>query len=153
MRYNPHRRLGVFEMNSFMKAMLLAAVAISLLGATPAGAAGFTNANLKGGYSMLVAADNAASPFTQIGVLTFNGVSAVSFTWTANNNGSIFSGSESGTYSVKANGSGSISMTGLHSADHFTFVLNSVVNGVAKGLHVVATSGPNLVIYGTATHQ
>jgi hypothetical protein len=126
-----------------MKVFAKIAVGI-LLFATAASAATYTNATVKGNYSLLLEGGGAAI----VGLLKFDGVSDVTATLTETGPSTA---TFSGTYTVDSNGTGTITFSSQDPAITFTFVLCSVVNGNAKILNMVDTDGG--VAAGTATHQ
>ena len=115
-----------------------------LMFATAASAATYTNATVKGNYSLLLEDGGAAL----VGLLTFDGASDVTLTYTQTGPSS---GTLSGTYTVDSNGTGTITMSGNNETFTLTFVLGSVVDGNAKILNMVVTNGGTGG--GTATRQ
>ena len=114
-----------------------------LMFAIAASAATYTNATVKGNYSLLLEGGGSAL----VGLLKFDGASNVTLTYTQTGSSS---GTFSGTYTVDSNGKGTITFSSQDPAITFTFVLCSVVNGNAKILNMVDTDGG--VAAGTATH-
>ena len=115
-----------------------------LMFATAASAATYTNATVKGNYSLLLEGGGSAL----VGLLKFDGASDVTLTYTQTGPSP---GTFSGTYTVDSNGTGTITFSSQDPAITFSFVLCSVVNGTAKILNMVDTDGG--VAAGTATHQ
>jgi hypothetical protein len=114
----------------------------------------FSNASLKGSYSFLVnkwTADVNSTQGAQVGVVTFDGTGNVTESYTAINGGVVQTGANSGTYTVKSNGTGTINWIDGHQT---AIVLNSTANGLAHGVQVLATDDNfNEVIIGTALLQ
>jgi hypothetical protein len=116
--------------------------------------ASYTTANVKGSYSFLldewIASTNGNSAV--VGVLTFDGVSAVtgSFTYvtgTGLDSGTFEAGS---TYTVKPTGSGTINLLTAGGTITLDFVLTSVAGGVAQGLQILEIEAANLITAGSA---
>jgi hypothetical protein len=104
----------------------------------------YTAANVKGSYSLLVNAYGGASSSqgAAVGIFNFDGVKAVTGYVTNIDNGSLnVQTISSGTYTVSANGHGSISasFTGLNGNGtwQIAFVLNSVSASVAHSLQSI----------------
>jgi hypothetical protein len=117
-----------------------------LMFATFASAVAYTNATVKGNYSILLT--SSATPTALLGLLKFDGAGNVSMIY-AQPGG--FTGTFSGTYAVDSNGTGMITFSSQSPAVTMDFVLSSVVNGNAKKLQLAVSSGGDGV--GTATHQ
>jgi hypothetical protein len=115
-------------------------------------AAAYSSANVKGTYSVLLTSNQGSTTHVILGILTFDGTNKVTLTETSERlNGTTFAGATfSGTYFVNANGSGSMTFSTFRIV-FFRFVLNSVVNGIAKDLHILTNSSDGL--NGTAIHQ
>jgi hypothetical protein len=116
--------------------------------------ASYTAANVKGSYSFLldewIASANSNSGV--MGVLTFDGVSAVtgSFTYvtgTGLESGTFEAGS---TYTVKPTGSGTITLLTAGGTITLDFVLTSVTGGVAQGLQILEIEAADLITAGSA---
>jgi hypothetical protein len=123
---------------------VIAKIVISILMfATAASAAAYTNATVKGNYSLLIGGEGAL-----VGLLKFDGAGDVTLTYTQTGPSS---GTFSGTYAVDSNGTGTITMSADNQTVTLAFVLCSVVNGNAKILNMVDTDGGSG--FGTATHQ
>jgi hypothetical protein len=127
-----------------------------ITGLTLSAHASFTNASLKGSYSYLInrwTADSTINESAYVGVATFNGTGSVSATYTDMSGGVETTGTESGTYSVSANGTGTIDFT-TGSTNHFTMVLNSTAAGLAHSVLLLRTDNTtNLVESGTGLLQ
>jgi hypothetical protein len=81
---------------------------------SPVNAAGFSNANLIGGFGFADSGETfvpAGIKFTEVGVLTFDGVGSLRGTATMNNGGMICTAIVTGTYSINPDGSGSATVT------------------------------------------
>jgi hypothetical protein len=81
---------------------------------SPVNAAGFSNANLSGGYSFADSGETLGSQsirFNEAGVLTFDGVGRFSGNSTMNNAGQICTAAVTGTYRINPDGSGSAMVT------------------------------------------
>jgi hypothetical protein len=130
-----------------------------------AGAAVATNhpssasaANLKGSYSFLAnywIAESTASQKGLVGTASFDGVSKVTLSYTREVDGVSATRALSGTYSVSADGTGSMVFK-VHGADFraVDFVLNSVVRSIAGSFQfLITTSTVDQVGTGTAVFQ
>lgn len=136
----------------FVRLLVLLSTAVPL----SAHAVTFTNASLKGSYSFLNnlwTASSSTNQFAMVGVLTFDGVSSVSGSYTSISSTTVKTGALGGTYSVNSNGTGTITFTaGL--TDEFAITLNSTASGLAHGLQMLDISdSSNVVISGTALLQ
>ncbi len=104
----------------------------------------FSNGSLKGSYAVLLnkwTSDTSSKPEALVGVFDFDGVGVVSITsFTDNNGGTITTGTGSGTYSVKKDGTGSISVT-LSNGDSGTFSI--VLDAKGNGFQVILTNCQN----------
>jgi hypothetical protein len=122
--------------------------------ALSAQAAGFSNASLKGSYSFLVnkwTADLNSNQGAQVGVVTFDGAGNVTESYTAINGGVVQTATDSGTYTVNSNGTGTINWADGHQT---AITLNSTVASVAHGVLVLATDdNHNEVLIGNAWLQ
>ena len=77
-------------------------------------AAGFSDANLSGGYSFADSGETLGSPsmkFNEAGVLTFDGIGHFSGNATMNDGGRICAAIATGTYRINPDGSGSAMVT------------------------------------------
>jgi hypothetical protein len=104
----------------------------------------YTAANVKGSYSLLANAygGESSSQAAAVGIFNFDGVSAVTGYVTNIDNGSLnVQTISSGTYTVSANGHGTITatFTGLNGPGtwQIAFVLNSVSASVAHSLQAI----------------
>jgi len=107
----------------------------------------YTAANVKGSYSILVNAYGGGASVGEgaaVGILNFDGVSAVTGYATSINNGSLnVQTISSATYTVSANGHGSVTATFTNSNGNapgtwqIAFVLNSVSASVAHSLQAI----------------
>ena len=90
-----------------------------------------------------------------VGLFTFDGKGNVKSFVTIVFDGQIFGGNGSFTYTVNPDGSGTITPTGK--GPHIAFALNSVTNGLAKGLQFLDTNtsdgSGNMIITGSAVKQ
>jgi hypothetical protein len=124
------------------------------LGGTMAFAAtpSFSNGSLKGSYEVLLVVWTSPENVTNqgyLGIATFDGSGNVSGSFTINTGGTITTDSFSGTYSVKANGSGALSMT---DAQQNKLQLALVIN--STGLQFLQTNPTGTaVMNGTGTPQ
>jgi hypothetical protein len=122
--------------------------------ALSAQAAGFSKASLKGSYSFLVnkwTADVNSNQGAEVGVVTFDGAGNVTESYTSINGGVVQTGTNSGTYTVNSNGTGTINWTDGHQT---AITLNSTAAKVAHGVQMLATDdNANEVIIGTAVLQ
>lgn len=115
----------------------------------------FNNGSLKGPYEVMLnvwASKVDVTNQVSVGILTFDGVGAVTCALTINTAGKITTDSFSGTYSVSANGSGSISMK---DSRNVTIALALMIGSSAKTLQLLQTNpnGDTAVMTGTATAQ
>ena len=100
----------------------------------------FSNGSLKGSYSVLMNNWTSDPSRTEdlIAVFNFDGAGKVSITsFTDNKVGTLTTGTGSGTYSVKTNGSGSMNIT-LTNGDSGIFGL--VINAAGKGFQIMCTN-------------
>jgi hypothetical protein len=130
--------------------LLIVALALS------AQAANFSNASLKGGYSFLanLRTANVNTPqFAAVGAMTFDGAGNVTGSYTSISDHAVQSGALGGTYLVKSNGTGTLSLTTGLTAQ-FAITLNSTAAGVAHGVELLQTDDTsNEVVSGTALLQ
>jgi hypothetical protein len=121
---------------------------------TPAAALSFANSSLKGSYGVLLNTTTSATDVTNqtyLGILSFNGAGKVTApAFTIDTGGTITTvDSFSGSYSVKSNGTGSLTMT---DADKKTLDLAFVINAAGKGLVLLQTNpSGSSVMAGIAT--
>jgi hypothetical protein len=119
-------------------------------------AASFGNASLKGGYSFLTnrRTANANTPqFAAVGVMTFDGAGNVIGSFTSISDHAVQSGALGGTYLVKSNGTGTLSLTTGLTAQ-FAITLNSTAAGVAHGVQLLQTDDTsNEIVSGSALLQ
>ena len=122
--------------------------------ALPAQAATFSNASLKGSYSFLVnkwTANVNSYQGAQVGVVTFDGAGNVTESYTAINGGVVQTVTDSGTYTVKSNGTATINWKDGHQT---AITLNSTAAGLSHGVQVLSIDdNANEVISGTAWLQ
>jgi hypothetical protein len=125
-----------------------AAMVLFLASAHSAWAATFTIASLKGGYSFLLdkwTPDTGSSQAATLGVMTFDGAGNVSAAFTsvvASSTGSaptVNTGTLSGTYTVNADGTGSMALPG---GLNFAIVLDATAGGLAHGIELLQTTMP-----------
>ncbi len=98
----------------------------------------FNNGSLKGSYGFQVAkwtSDSSNNAEITLGLVTFDGAGNVSGSDTDNDAGSVTTATFSGTYSVKSNGTGSMSIT---SSGH-KVTLALVIDGSGKNLQLMET--------------
>jgi hypothetical protein len=123
----------------------------------PAHAAGFSKASLKGSYSFMTnlwTANVSTNQFAMVGVMTFDGAGSVTASYTSLTGGVPQTGALRGTYSVKSNGTGTITFTTGSTLPHFAITLNSSAAGVAHSVQLLQTNDRNNeVISGTALLQ
>ena len=103
--------------------------------------ASFSNASLKGSYGYSFAkwtADSTQNAINSVGIFTFDGVSAVTYSDTDNNAGNIGTETGSGTYSVNANGTGSIILKNSGNGNTTKFSIS--INSGGKGFQILQTS-------------
>lgn len=139
---------------NYVQAWIL--ILVSLLLAPPAQAATFGDASLKGSYSFLTSlatANASTNQFAMVGVLAFDGAGNVTGSYTSISSATVHSGSLGGTYSVKSDGTGTITFT-TGSTAVFAIVIDSTTAGLAHGLQLLETSDTsNEIISGTAVLQ
>ena len=130
---------------------LIAGIDVASASAQPA----FNNGSLKGSYSVLLTkwrSDTTSNPEVLVGVFDFDGAGNLTITsFTDNTGGSITSGTGSGSYSVKGDGTGSIAVS-LSNGDQGTFSI--VIDAKGKGFQMILTVCKNgcgsSVLSGTA---
>ncbi len=114
----------------------------------------YSNASLKGSYSYLVTlhtADPTTTVFADLGIATFDGAGNVSVKNSDVALGVVTKTSYSGTYTVNANGTGAISLSG---GPQYAMILDSVAHGVATDVQLLRTSDTaNEVVSGHAVLQ
>lgn len=99
-----------------------------------------TNASLKGSYSFLSnrwTANVNTSQFARVGIWTFDGAGNWTESYTAMAGSHVTTGNEVGTYTVKSNGTGTISAS---SGTQLAITLNSTAAGVAHGVQFLVTN-------------
>jgi hypothetical protein len=137
-----------------VQAGVLIFVAIAI--AMPAQAATFSKASLKGSYSFLTnlwTANVATNQFAMVGVLTFDGAGNVTGSYTSISWDTVQNGALGGTYTVNANGTGTLTFT-TGSTAGFAITLNSAVAGIAHGVQLLQTNDTSdEIISGTALLQ
>jgi hypothetical protein len=140
------RRFFQISPSTIFVAVLLASLQASAL----------TNASLKGGYSFLInlrTANQSTNQFAMEGVLTFDGVSSVSGSFTAISANISSSGSLGGTYAVKSNGTGTLTFS-TGSTAQYAITLNSTSGGIAHGFQMLQTNDSNNeIVSGTGVLQ
>ena len=119
-------------------------------------ASALTNASLKGSYSFLVnlrTANQSTNQFAMEGVLTFDGVSGVTGSFTSISANSSSSGSLGGTYAVKSNGTGTLTFS-TGSTAQYAITLNSTSGGISHGFQMLETNDANNeIVSGTGVLQ
>jgi hypothetical protein len=132
--------------------LVTAVIAFSL----SAHAVTYSDATLKGSYSFLInlhTADQSTNQFAMVGVLSFDGAGNVTGSYTSISEDTASSGSLGGTYSVSANGTGTITFSSGSTAE-FAVTLNAISGGVAKGVQLLQINDSNNeVMSGTAVLQ
>jgi hypothetical protein len=129
---------------------------LMLVAATPNSAAeSFSNATLNGSYETLLSVWTSVENVTNqglLGILTFDGVSKVTGSFTINTGGTITTDTFSGNYAVNSNGTGSITLTdSLGNALDLALVINS--DGSNLQLLQTNPNGSTAVMNGTARAQ
>ena len=117
-----------------------------LMFAAAASAATYTNATVKGNYSVLLT--SSATPQVILGLIKFDGNGSVNMIYAQP---AGFTGTLSGTYTVESNGTGMITFSSQNPVVTFDFVIGSVEGGNAKIVQMVDSNGGDGV--GTATRQ
>jgi hypothetical protein len=105
--------------NTIARTFTIAAVSALVLGITPAANAadkGCSIASLQGtfaytGTGFIVTPVAFAGPFAEVGTQTFDGKGATTTTFTASQNGNIFSASFRGTYTVNSDCTGTFNLS------------------------------------------
>jgi hypothetical protein len=115
----------------------------------------YTNASLKGSYEVLLVVWTSPENVTNqgyLGILTFDGVTKVTGSFTINMGGTITTDSSfAGTYAVKSDGTGSLSMTDAqNNALDLALVISA--GGVLQFLQT-NPNGSTAVMNGTGTSQ
>ena len=90
-----------------------------------------------------------------VGLGNFNGAGKVTGSFTEMNGGVLLTVAATGTYTVNADGSGTMSLVSGTDSFQIAFVLNTVVSGHPKGLQLLLTTegGSNRVDSGVAQKQ
>jgi hypothetical protein len=121
---------------------------------SPCAAAGFSNASLRGAYGYLVTlhtSDPSTTVFANLGIMTFDGAGNVSGKNSQVALGVVTNSTYSGTYTVNANGTGAITLSG---GPQFAMALDSVAGGVATDVQLLKTNDTaNEVVSGHAVLQ
>lgn len=124
--------------------------------ALSAQAATYSKTNLKGSYSFLtnlITANSGTNQFAMVGVLTFDGSGNVTGSYTSISLDTVATGTLSGTYTVNANGMGTLTFTSGSTAQ-FAITLTSVSAKVARLVQLLQTNDSNNeIISGTAVLQ
>ena len=121
-------------------------------------AATFSNSSLKGTYSFLNSLQTAnvgTNQFAMVGVLAFDGAGDVTGSYTSISWDKVRTGTLGGTYTVKSNGTGTMTITFTPgSTAQFEITLNSTAATVAHGLQLLQINDTNNeIISGTAMLQ
>jgi hypothetical protein len=146
--------------NPIAKTFTIAAIAALVLSITPpakAGDKGCSTAALRGTFSRhdtgtVLAPAAAAGPFALVGTFTFDGNGGVTGAATSSQNGNIGQGTQTGTYTVNSDCTGTITVQGSggHSS-HYSFVVDDNGNGFQ---YICTDSNPISIVYtGTARRQ
>ena len=124
-----------------------------------ANAAVYSNASLKGSYGFelnLHTASTSAIQFTDLGILTFDGAGNVHGSSSYVSEGTVTPSTFVGVYSVSANGSGVLTVTG---GPQFALLLDSLSGGVASDVEMLRTDDTanesvsgNAVLQSTVPH-
>ena len=116
-----------------------------------------SNASLKGTYSFLINDWQAGSNATMIGavgILRFDGVGSVTFSYTQEVGGVSSTQTMVGTYSVETDGSGTMAFDIGTNNVIYDLVMNNVRNSVATGFQFLnGSENFNVVSTGTASRQ
>lgn len=119
-------------------------------------AAALSKASVKGSYSFLTSlttANVSTNQFAMVGVLTFDGAGKVTGSFTSISLDTVATGTLGGTYTVNANGTGTITFTKGSTAE-FAITLNSTVAGLAHGLQLLQINDKsNEILSGSALLQ
>ncbi len=114
-------------------------------------AATFSNSSLQGTYAFLGnrwTADINAPQGGVIGIITFDGIGDMSESYTGMVNGSLVSGTFTGTYTVNPDGTGTINFS---TGWQWAIVLNSTSGKIAHGIQLLLTSNLGYNEVGTST--
>ena len=142
------------------KTFALAATAVFVLGIVPTAKAadkGCSNLSLWGTFArrevgtvLLPAA--AAGPIAAVGTFTFDGIGNVTGASVSSQNGNIGHGTQTGTYTVNSDCTGTIIVLGSSGrTSHYSFVTDDGANGFE---YICTDSGPVSIVYsGTARRQ
>ena len=146
--------------STIAKTFAIAAVAVLALSIAPAAKAadkGCSSITLAGTFSrrdtgtvLLPAA--AAGPIAVVGTFTFDGTGNVTGATVSSQNGNIGHGTQTGTYTVNPDCTGTIIVLGAsgHSS-HYSFVMDESENGFE---YICTDSGPISIVYtGVARRQ
>jgi hypothetical protein len=120
--------------------LLFFVLGFSCVGCGQINAAGFSDANLSGGYSFADSGETLGSTgikFNEAGVLTFDGAGSFTGNSTMNNGGQICAATVTGTYRINSDGSGSAKVTqtpdAASAASGCTTVFFQAVLGLSGG--------------------
>lgn len=143
-------------MLSLKRLSIIVSILLTLPGVLPAENAAFSDAALKGSYSFstsLRTANTSTNQFAMVGVMTFDGAGNVAGSYTSISADTVQTGSLGGTYTVNANGTGTISLTTGSTAE-FAISLNSTTGGIAGGVQLLQINDSNNeIVSGTAVLQ
>ena len=137
----------------------IAALAVSIAPTVSAADKGCSAASLLGTFSrrdtgtVLMAPTAAAvGPIAVVGTFTFNGAGSVAGASVSSQNGAISQGTQTGTYTVNSDCTGTITVQGSSGhAAHYSFVMDDNGN---EFQYICTDSGPISIVYaGTARRQ
>jgi hypothetical protein len=135
-----HRKFPVLALAATVLFYVVAGPGVLCASAEPA----FSNSSLKGSYGVLLnkwTSSSTSKPEVLVGVFDFDGAGNISITSFTDNNGvTITTGTGSGTYSVKKNGTGSMSVN-LSNGD--SGGLSLVLDAKGKGFQMILTNCQN----------
>jgi hypothetical protein len=130
-------------------------VSLIMILALPGQGASFSNASLQGTYGQLTnrwTADPTDVQLARVGILAFDGVGNVSYSFTETIGGKVMTGTLSGTYAVNPDGTATITWTS--SPYQVLFNLSSTAAKVAHGFqYVIEIPGYNEANVGEAFIQ
>jgi len=152
----------IMRQSSITKTFTIAAVAVVALGLAPAAKGddkGCSSASLAGTFSrrdtgtiLMAPVAAGVGPIAVVGTFTFDGSGNVTGATVSSQNGNIVRGTQTGTYTVNPDCTGTITVQppGGHAA-HYSFVMDDSENGFQ---YICTDSGPISIVYtGTARRQ
>lgn len=148
------------QTSNVVKTFTIATVTALVLGIAPTAKAadkGCSTVSLLGTFSRrdtgtVILPAAAAGPVAVVGTFTFDGTGNVTGATISSQNGNIGQGTQTGTYTVNADCTGTITVLGSSGhASHYSFVMDDGGSGFE---YICTDSGPISIVYsGTARRQ